>query len=304
MTELSALLIFPGGLALLLTALLYEWFNRKLAARLQNRVGPRWYQPFADLVKLLAKEEIYPQGVSPTLFDLLPVVSLAAVTTAAVYVPLFGLTPAGSFSGDLIVAVYLLSVLSLCTSLAGLITDDHYALVGGLRVLTQLFSYEAPFLLALLLPALAAGSWQIGEIAAYASEHTWLLLTQPIGFVVAVIGLMGKLELPPFDAPEAHTEIVAGSLTEYSGRGLALFRLSRAVVLVVGLALIAALYLGGTANPLLFFAKTLLLLFAVTIAQTLFARLRIDQTIGLWWRYGVLLALGQWLITLLGKAPL
>ena len=302
MTELFALLIFPGGLALLLVALLYEWINRKLAARLQNRIGPRWYQPFADLVKLLAKEEIYPQGVPPTLFDLLPVVSLAAVTTAAIYVPLFGMSPAGSFPGDLIVAVYLLSVLSLCTSLAGLITDDHYALVGGLRVLTQLFSYEAPFLLALLLPALAAGSWQIGEIAAYASEHTWLLLTQPIGFVVAVIGLMGKLELPPFDAPEAHTEIVAGSLTEYSGRGLALFRLSRDVVLIVGLALIAALYLGGTANPILFFAKTLLLLFAVTVAQTLFARLRIDQTIGLWWRYGVLLALGQWLITLLGKA--
>lgn len=302
MTEIIALLLFPGGLALLLAALLYEWINRKLAARLQNRVGPRWYQPFADLVKLLAKEEIYPQGVPPTLFDLLPVISLAAVTTAAVYVPLFGMSPAGNFPGDLIVAVYLLSVLSLCTSLAGLITDDHYALVGGLRVLTQLFSYEAPFLLALLLPALAAGSWQISEIAAYASEHTWLLLTQPIGFVVAVIGLMGKLELPPFDAPEAHTEIVAGSLTEYSGRGLALFRLSRDVVLVVGLALIAALYLGGTANVLLFFAKTLLLLFAVTIAQTLFARLRIDQTIGLWWRYGVLLALGQWLITLLGKA--
>ncbi len=302
MTELFALLIFPGGLALLLVALLYEWINRKLAARLQNRVGPRWYQPFADLVKLLAKEEIYPQGVPPTLFDLLPVVSLAAVTTAAIYVPVFGMSPAGSFPGDLIVAVYLLSVLSLCTSLAGLITDDHYALVGGLRVLTQLFSYEAPFLLALLLPALAAGSWQISDIATYASEHTWLLLTQPIGFVVAVIGLMGKLELPPFDAPEAHTEIVAGSLTEYSGRGLALFRLSRDVVLIVGLALIAALYLGGTANPILFFAKTLLLLFAVTVAQTLFARLRIDQTIGLWWRYGVLLALGQWLITLLGKA--
>ncbi len=302
MTEVLALLIFPGGIALLLAALLYEWINRKLAARLQNRVGPRWFQPLADLVKLLAKEEIIPQGAQPVLFDLLPIVSLAAVTTAALYTPLFGLAPAGSFPGDLIVAVYLLSVLSLCTSLAGLITDDRYALVGGLRVLTQLFSYEAPFLLALLLPALVAGSWQISVIAAYTSEHTWLLLTQPVGFVVAVIGLMGKLELPPFDAPEAHTEIVAGSLTEYSGRGLALFRLSRNVVLIVGLTLIAALYLGGVANPLLFFAKTLLLLVGVTIAQMLFARLRIDQTVGLWWRFGVLLALGQWLLTLLGKA--
>jgi NADH-quinone oxidoreductase subunit H len=301
MNELIALLVFPGGLALMLTALIYEWVNRKLAARLQNRVGPRWFQPLADMVKLLAKQEILPEGAQPVLFELLPVISLAAVMTAALYVPLFGLTSGGTFAGDLIVAVYLLSVLTLCTSLAGLITDDRYALVGGLRVLTQLFSYEAPFLLALLLPALAAGSWQISAITTYAETNTLLVLTQPLGFVVALIGLMGKLELPPFDAPEAHTEIVAGSMTEYSGRGLALFRLSRAVTLVVGLTLVAAFYLGGIANPLLFVVKTVGLLLIVTIAQVLFARFRIDQTIGLWWRYGVLLTLGQWLITLITR---
>ena len=79
-----------------------------------------------------------------------------------------------------------------------------------------MFAYEAPFLLALLGPALAAGSWQISTISSYATTH-WMILTQPIGFVVALIGLMGKLELPPFDAPEAETEIVSGALTEYSG---------------------------------------------------------------------------------------
>lgn len=301
MNDLIALLIFPGGAALLGIALLYEWINRKLAARLQNRVGARWFQPLADVIKLLAKEEIIPEGTYPILFNLLPLISLAAALTAALYVPLFGLAPAGTFPGDLIVAIYLLSVLTLCISLGGLITDDHYALVGGLRVLTQMFSYEAPFLLALLLPALAAGSWQISEIAAYAAESPWLIVSQPLGFLVAVIGLMGKLELPPFDAPEAHTEIVAGSLTEYSGRGLALFRLSRAATLVVGLTLVAAFYLGGVTNPLAFALKTLTLLALVTVAQTLFARFRIDQTIGLWWRYGVLLAFGQWLITLLAR---
>ena len=83
-------------------------------------------------------------------------------------------------------------------------------------------------------PALVAGSWQIGTIASYAENH-WLILTQPLGFIVALVGLMGKLEMPPFDAPEAHTEIVAGALTEYSGRGLAIFNLGRAVELVVGL---------------------------------------------------------------------
>ncbi|MGQ9816045.1 MAG: NADH-quinone oxidoreductase subunit H, partial [Candidatus Roseilinea sp.] len=106
-------------------------------------------------------------------------------------------------------------------------------------------------------------------------------------------GLMGKLELPPFDAPEAETEIVAGALTEYSGRGYALFRLGRGVELVVGLTLIAALYMGGLANPLDFLAKTLGLLVILALIQTLFTRLRIDQTVGLWWRYGALLVLAQ-----------
>lgn len=295
---LLALLIFPGGLFVLMSGFAYEWVDRKLVARLQNRLGPRWFQPAADAVKLLAKEEVVPDGVDRWLFAGLPIVALAGALTAALYVPLAGRAPAFNFAGDLIVTIFLLSLLTLCTGLAGANTLDRFSLVGALRTLTQLFSYEAPFLLALLGPAFVARSWQISDIAAYASGH-WLLLTQPIGFVVALIGLMGKLELPPFDAPEAETEIVAGALTEYSGRGLALFRLGRSVELVIGLALVAAFYLGGVASPLAFFAKTLAVLLALAGLQTLFARLRIDQTAGLWWRYGTLLALLQWLIVIL-----
>ena len=114
--------------------------------------------------------------------------------------------------------------------------------------------------------------------------------------IVVLIGLMGKLQLPPFDAPEAETEVVAGALTEYSGRGLALFRLGKGVVMVTGLTLAAAFYLGGVANPFLFFLKTLFLLLIIAGIQAILARLRIDQTVGLWWRYGALLVLAQWLI--------
>lgn len=300
MSAFVALLIFPGGMFLLLLALAYEWADRKLIARFQNRVGPRWFQPAADLVKLLAKEEIVPEGADPRLFAGLPVLALAGALTAAVYVPIAGITPSHTFNGDLIVEVYLLGLLTVCTGLAGSNTSSRFTLLGATRTLTQLFSYEAPFLLALLGPALAAGSWQIGEIAAYASQG-WLLLTEPVGFAIAVLALMGKLELPPFDAPEAATEIVAGALTEYNGRGLALFRLSRSVELVVGLALITAFYLGGAAHPLAFAAKTGALLVALAALQALFARFRIDQTVRLWWRYGALLALGQMLLLVLWK---
>ena len=280
MNQIINLLFFPGGLFLLGLGLWYEWLDRKLLARLQNRIGPRWFQPLADMIKLLSKEEIIPRGVNPWLFVVLPVVALAGTLTAALYVPLLGLAPAYSLPGDLIIAVYLLSLLTLCTGLAGANTKDRFSLVGATRTLTQLFAYEAPFLMALLGPAISAGSWQISHINEYASEN-WMIVTQFVGFLVALIGLMGKLELPPFDAPEAETEIVSGALTEYSGRGYALFRLAKNVELVVGLTLVAAFYLGGLGNPLTFVLKTLALLFLIVGVQTLLTRLRLDQTIGL-----------------------
>jgi NADH-quinone oxidoreductase subunit H len=296
LSNITALLLFPGGLAIMAAGMIYEYLDRKLVARFQNRVGPRWFQPLADFIKLLAKEEVVPDGIHPALFQWLPVVALAGALTAALYVPIFGAAPAFHFTGDLVVTIYLLSILTLCTGLAGANVANRFSIIGATRTLTQLFSYEAPFLMALFGPAIAAGSWDIAVIETYAASHPWLIIYQPIGFLVALIGLMGKLELPPFDAPEAETEIVSGALTEYSGRGFALFRLGRSVELVIGLTLVAAFYLGGVANPLLFLVKTLALLFIIAALQSLFARLRIDQTVGLWWRSGAVLVLLQLLV--------
>ena len=299
---LISLMLFPGGLFLLLSGLIYEWADRKLVARFQNRVGPRWFQPLADVMKLLSKEEVVPHGVQKALFIGLPVAALAAALTAALYVPLAGLKPSFSFTGDLIVTIYMLGLMTLCLGLAGANTASRFSVIGATRTLTQLFSYEAPFMLALLGPAIMAKTWQIGEINLYADGHLWMILTQPIGFLVALVGLMGKLELPPFDAPEAETEIVSGALTEYSGRGLALFRLGKNVELVICLTLVSAFYLGGLGNPLEFVLKTAALLLVVAGLQSLFARLRIDQTVGLWWRLGALMALLQLLVLIIIQA--
>ncbi|HWQ83766.1 MAG TPA: complex I subunit 1 family protein [Anaerolineales bacterium] len=292
--SLTNILLFPSGLFLMFSGLIYEWVERKLIARMQNRVGPRWFQPIADVFKLLAKEEIVPIGVNELLFNLLPVLGLAGALTAALYVPMFGFEPAFSFSGDLIVALYLLSLVTLCIGLAGSNTQDRFSMVGAVRALTQVFSYEAPFMLALLGPAILAQSWQIDQIEAFISGR-WLLLAQPLGFLVAVIGLMGKLELPPFDAPEAETEIVAGAFTEYSGRGFAIFKLAKSVEMVVGLTLIAAFFMGGLANPLDYLLKTLVLLLILAIISAVLTRFRIDQVVR-WWRYGAMLALLQLLL--------
>jgi NADH-quinone oxidoreductase subunit H len=252
------------------------------------------------MVKLFAKEQIKPGTANLILFFGLPVAALSGSLTAALYVPLMGLAPAESFPGDLIVTIYLLSLLTMCIGLAGWNTSSRFSLVGATRALTQTFAYEAPFLLALLGPALAAASWQIREINTFAASH-WLILTQPVGFIVALIGLMGKLELPPFDAPEAETEIVAGALTDYSGRGLAIFNMGKSVELVVGLTLVASFYLGGIGGILPFLLKTIALLLVMSVFQSLLTRLRIDQTVGLWWRFGAILVLAQILVMILLK---
>src|SRR5512132_3280619 len=165
--SLTSLLIFPAGLTLLMAGMFYDWFDRKLVARFQNRIGPRWYQPLADTIKLLTKEEIKPYGINSILFYGLPIVALTGALTAALYSPILGLVPVYSFPGDLIVTLYLLSLLTMCMGLAGWNGSSRFSLIGATRALTQLFAYEAPFLLALLGPAIAAGSWIIRDVSAY-----------------------------------------------------------------------------------------------------------------------------------------
>ena len=147
-----ALLFFPGGIFLLGSGLIFEYIDRKLVARFQNRVGPRWFQPLADFVKLLAKEEIIPTGVNKALFIILPIIALTAALTAALYTPLFGFKPVYSFNGDLMVTLYLLSMMTLCIGLAGANTEDRFSLVGATRALDPVVLLRSP------LPAGAAGT--------------------------------------------------------------------------------------------------------------------------------------------------
>src|SRR3990172_3986546 len=209
-------MVFPGLLFLVSYALFLQYVDRKVLARMQNRVGPPWWQPFADLVKLLSKEDIAPEGTDDRTMRAIPLLAFAAVATAFLYVPVLGPSPF-AFQGDLIVVLYLLTLPTILLFLLGWLSRNIFGTIGGVRAATQLFIYEVPFFLALLAPALAAGTWSISEIVAWQSGHGMLFLLPPILFVVALIGLQAKLERTPFDIPEAETEIVAGPSTELTG---------------------------------------------------------------------------------------
>jgi NADH-quinone oxidoreductase subunit H len=303
LSALLALLIFPGFGFLLACALAFQWIDRRVIAHLQGRVGPPWFQPLADLIKLMAKEDVLPVDAHKRACAALPMVSSAAVLTAALYIPT-GRRAISAFEGDLIVVLFLLSLPALAYFLAGWLSASVFSVVGGSRALLQYFAYEVPFLMALSGPAILTDSWSISRIAAQQSHAVWMALVQPMGFLLAFVGLIGKLKRSPFDIPKAKSEIGAGPLTEFSGRKLALWHLSLHMKTAVGIFLLVNVFLGGgsigvaASGALVFGVKALFVLLALSVAGVLYARLRIDQLASLGWRILAPLALMQTLIVI------
>ena len=313
------LLIYPGFLFLFVYSTFCEWFDRKVYARLQNRIGPLHtgqsgiLQPIADIIKLFAKEDIVPEKADKAMFSALPIFALAIVTTSAMYLPLWHYSVSkitfNSFPGDLIVIVYLLSLPTLIFFLAGWHSTNFFSTIGGVRVLTMFFGYEIPMLLAVLSPAILANSWRLADIAQFYQMRPILLLPNIIGFLIAVVALQAKLERVPFDIPHAETEIVGGTFTEYSGKKLAFFRLLSDIEMVVGAGLIAAVFMAGFPGGLIwglinFVIKTLIVISLLSLIRAVCSRIRIDQMVNFAWRYLAPLAVLQLLIVIILKGLL
>jgi NADH-quinone oxidoreductase subunit H len=308
------ILIFPGFAFQFIFSTYLEWMDRKLYARMQNRRGPLYtgyngvLQPVADILKLFFKEDIVPAHADRFMFSFMPILGLAAVVCAGLYMPVWMFTSYNSFEGDLIVVLYLLSIPSLVLFLAGWFSVSPYSLIGATRVLTQMFAYEVPFFLALLTPAVVAGSWQIQKIAVFpwTSGSWWVIALQVVAFVVALLTLQAKLERVPFDIPEAETEVVGGPLTEYSGKKLAFFRIQKDILMLVGSGFIAAIFMGGFPGGiwlggLQLIIKTAVVVFLLSVIRASFARIRIDQIVTFSWKWLAPASLIQLLIVLVLK---
>lgn len=304
---LFQILIFPGFLFLSVASLLFEFIDRKLNAKLQNRVGPPWYQPLADMIKLFSKETVVPREADKAIFRYIPLFALAATTAAFLYIPLWGKQSLYPFEGDLIVVLYFLTVPTLTFFLAGWSSTSLYAGIGSVRAMTQLFAYEVPLYLSLLGPAMLADTWSLSGITAFYAAHPLLALCNIPGFLVSIVAIQGKLERAPFDIPDAETEIVGGTFTEYSGRLLGMFRMTLDSELVVVSALVASVFMPFfiPENPVLgmlvFLVKVFLVVFVLAVMRTALARLRIDQMIAFCWKVLAPVALLQLLIDLIMK---
>lgn len=304
MSELVQILVFPGFIFLFVYALFVEWVDRKAYALMQNRVGPPWYQPFADFIKLMAKEYIVPERGNGFFFLILPTTMLAVVLTAVISIPIGNAAAIYSFEGDILVVTFLLSTISMMTFLIGWFSNSSFSVVGATRAISQMISYEVPMLLSVLTPAVLAGSWKIAEIAAFFRANPALLLVQLVALGVGLIAAQAKLERTPFDIPEAETEIVGGPLAELTGRGLAFVHLAMDIAMIILVALFANLFLGGfSASPVIgaieFIVKSLALVFVLTLMRTVTARLRIEQLVLFCWHKLVPIALLQFALAII-----
>jgi len=301
------MLIFPGFLFLAAFGLAAEYFDRKLYARLQNRIGPPWFQPLADFLKLMGKEDVIPEEANPRIFKLMPIFGVAAAVTAFFYIPLWGMKGLYHFNGDIIIILYLLTIPTLALFLGGWYSTSLYSKLGAVRSITQLFAYEVPLFISILAPALLADTWSLEGMTIFYMAHPWYWLFNLLGFFIALVAMLGKLEKVPFDIAEAETEIVAGTLTEYSGRLLGMFKLALNIETIVGASLLAAVFLpfGLDLEPaagfILYVAKVLFIIALMSLSRTVFARLRIDQMMRLCWKYIAPLAFLQLLLNLLLK---
>jgi len=276
--------------------LFFTWVHRKLGARMQWRVGPPIYQPWADFIKLMSKETLVPATAHRTAFLLAPPIALFSAVLAFLIMPFVAPSPL-EFTGDVIVALYLMVMPAVAAMIGGSASGNPYAAIGVQREMTLVFSYELPFIAAILVPVLKAGSLRFSEIVNYQMAHGPLLfsISGTIAFAVSMMVMQAKLALPPFDIPEAKTEIVAGPYTEYSGASLALFKLAHATMLFVLPCFIANMFLGGliirsgdpvtaTTDAVLLVVKLLVLVLLTALIRFFYPRARPDQAFGMFWR--------------------
>lgn len=238
-------------------------YERKLAARIQVRIGPNrvgpggWLQPVADGIKLIFKEELIPESAYKLVFLLAPILTAlpALVITAAVpwgsAIHMFGRAIPLGIADINVGILYILSVASISVYgivLAGWSSNNKYAMMGGLRSTAQMLSYEIALGLAFVGPILIAGSMSLNQIVE-AQRNMWFIAYQPLGAIIFYIAMLAEVNRAPFDMPEAEQELTAGYHTEYSGMKFALFFMGEYIKMIAVSAIFVTLFLGGFRGP-------------------------------------------------------
>lgn len=284
----------------------FIWFERRAMARMQARLGPNrtgpfgLLQPVADAIKVLLKENIVPENADKLVHWLAPLVAFIPALVIFAVVP-FG---DGAVLADLNIGIlFVMAISSISTVgifMAGWGSSNKYSLISAMRNAASVVSYELPVILAIAGVVLIAGSLSLNEIVK--AQNIPFILLQPLSFLIFFIGGCAEINRSPFDLMEADSEIVAGFHTEYSGMRFAMFYLAEYAEALVISTIIATLYLSGWKGPLLppwlwLLLKVFAVFFLMVWTRTTLPRIRIDQLMGLAWKFLFPLALINLIIT-------
>lgn len=308
---LAVLGVFAVSMTVLLVDIFLVWMERKTVARLQDRVGPNrlgpfgLIQPFADVIKLLIKEDLIPRAADKFLYNLPPIIALATVLLIWAVIPfahnIFGTQL--NVGVLFIVAVGAISTLGIM--IAGWASANKYALLGAFRTVAQMISFEIPMVLVLLIPVILARSMGINDIVE--RQEVWFIAFAPLAAIIFFLSAQAELGRAPFDLPEAESEIVAGFHIEYSGIKFGMFYAGELLHALTYGALFSSLFLGGWRGPwadqfpflgvIYLFLKSFIIYFVIMWVKYSMPRVRIDQMLNLNWKILTPLALILLIIT-------
>lgn len=275
---------------ILILGLFTSWLDRKIAARIQARVGPPWFQPIADIIKLLGKETLVPEGSGRTVFLLSPLFGLAGIALAAALLGHVMLWPDKGFIGDIVVLVYLLIIPAVALIIGASASGNPLAAVGASREMKLILGYELPYLIVIATVIYKAGfDLRLGSIinSQFQNGLNFFSISGVIGFIVLLLCTQAKLGLVPFDMAEADQELMGGIITEYSGPPLAVIKITKAMLLALMPLFMVVLLLGGIRleglSILWGILKYFVIIVLIVLIRTTNPRLRIDQAMKFFW---------------------
>lgn len=297
-------------LAMLLGAVTFAiLFERKVIGYMQVRIGPNRHGPWgllqtvADVMKLLMKEDIIPSQVDRKVFMIAPIIAFAPSYMILATIPWSHNILGANLNIGVLYFVGISSITTIGVLMGGWSSNNKYSLMGALRGVAQMISYEIPLVLAIIGVVILAGSLNLNDIVlAQQNIGVWFIIPQFLGFIIYMIAAIAELNRSPFDLPEAESELVSGYHTEYSGFRMAFFFLAEYVYAIAISALATVLFLGGWLGPILpgivwFLLKMCLFMFIWFWLRATMPRVRVDQLMSFGWKVLIPLALLNIVIT-------
>jgi len=295
------ILIFPGFVFTVCLGLVASWIVRKVSALVQWRVGPPFFQPFYDVVKLMGKEVLIPEEAQQTVFKAAPVVGLAGVLLLSTMLWRITIDPTRLFVGDIIVAIYLMVLPSLALILGSSASASPHAAVGTSREMKLVMGYELSLVLAFIVVIIKSGG-QL-SLAAIAQQTPVFSISGLLAFLAALLCVQAKLGFVPFDMAEAETELASGALIEYSGALLAVWKVMQAMMLVALPLFLVMVFLGGFTGALWAgIAKYVLVLVLLILIKNTNPRVRIDQAMKFFWFYCGVVLVAAVILAIIGNS--